>query len=432
MDVLDTVQAESVHQSITAGIVAEYNPFHKGHHWMIQMLRRGGVSAVVCVISGNYVQRAEPALMPVHLRAQAAMAGGADLVLRLPTPWAVSSAEGFAQGSVGLLAALGCVDVLAFGAETPEVELLTDVAELLLVDDFSSLIRAELAKGKSYAAARAAAAELLLPGAAQLLGSPNNILAVEYIKALRGKLRPALRDLLPPGTLSYTLPVPLAMPRVGAFHDGVPLDGYASASWLRERVFGSDVQALSEWVPPECMPIYEKAQQTGEMIDVGKWEMALLSRLRGKSALDFALHPGAGDGLESRMVAATKQATSLKQLFEIAKSKRHAHSRVRRLALSTGLNLPGDMPMIPPFAHVLGANERGLALLRRAKKTAHIPLSTSLAKLTKLSDEARRITEVEAAAEDLYALCQKNPSPGGASYTTPASFVLEKNKKGEK
>jgi len=150
-------QVKQAATPLVAGIVAEYNPFHKGHAWMIDMLREGGVETIVCVMSGSFVQRAGPAVMPTHVRAKAAIAGGADLVLRLPVPWAVASAEGFAQGAAGLLAALGCVDILAFGAEDDNIEQLIGVAELLLIEDFNSLVRVYLSNGQSYPAARAAA-----------------------------------------------------------------------------------------------------------------------------------------------------------------------------------------------------------------------------------------------------------------------------------
>lgn len=140
------------------GVVCEYNPFHKGHEWMIEELRRQGAGAVVCVMSGPFVQRAEAACLPAHLRARAAVQSGADLVFRLPVPWACASAEKFAHGAVGLLAALGCVDTVAFGAETADTLLLQEVAEMLESSAFGTALRGELGKGGSFAAARAAAA----------------------------------------------------------------------------------------------------------------------------------------------------------------------------------------------------------------------------------------------------------------------------------
>ena len=138
----------------TAGIITEYNPFHAGHKWMVQQLKNSGVQTVVCVMSSQYVQRAEPALFPVDVRVKAAIASGADLILRLPVPWAIQSAEGFGLAGAGMLAALGCVDLLAFGAETPEIEKLQSVADFLGTPAFETEIKQQLATGESFAAAR--------------------------------------------------------------------------------------------------------------------------------------------------------------------------------------------------------------------------------------------------------------------------------------
>lgn len=395
-----------------AGIVAEYNPFHKGHAWMVHTLKQRGFSAVVCVMSGPFVQRAEPALLPTHIRARAAVAGGVDLVLRLPVPWAAASAEGFARGGVGLLAALGCVDVLAFGAETEDTQRLWQVAQVLENPAFSHLLQRQLKTGASFAAARAAAAEEALPGAASILATSNNILGVEYYKALQRGWGPGI-----------PLPRPQALPRQGAVHDGSPTGGYASASWLRGLAETEGMDVLKDYVPAACLPFYKKAEEAGEVLDPNRWALAFLARLRGLSAEDFARHPGAGEGLEARLAKAAGQAVNLEELYALAKSKRFAHSRVRRLALGTALDLPAALPGLPPFLHLLAASEKGLALLKKARRTAHLPLGTSLAKLSRTSAEAATAARLESAAEDLHALCLHTPMPGGGVYTRPLQVV---------
>ncbi len=425
-------------EPITAGIVAEYNPFHKGHAWQVNRLREGGVDFVVCVMSGSFVQRAEAAYLPTNVRAQAALAGGVDLVLRLPVPYATASAEGFARGAVGLLSALGCVDILSFGAECDNKDQLEDIAGALISEEFSPLLKAELAKGVSFAAARAAAVENIIPGSAEVLRSPNNILGIEYIKALLDEVPYALRMAMPPdiqwqvveGLFGNTtdreclfpLPIPMPLPRVGAAHDGSPKEGYASASWLRKLAREKNVEEWKAWVSEACMPLYKKAQEDGMVLDYNRYEMAVMSRLRGKKADEFAKYPGAGEGLESRMEQAVNNATCLEEMFEIAKSKRFTHSRVRRLAISAMLDLPKYTPVISPFAHILAANGRGLALLKRIKRNTMIPVSTSLAKLAKTSTMARDMVQWEASAEDLHALCLQKPRRGGGAYTQPAAI----------
>ncbi len=426
-----------------AGIVAEYNPFHNGHEWMISQLRRGGVHTVVCVMSGAFVQRAEPALLPTHIRARAALAGGADLVLRLPVSWALSSAEGFAQGAVGLLAALGCVDMLAFGAELANVEQLQLVASTLLQGEFSALLKQQLATGVSFATARAAAADKLVHGAGEVMFEPNNILAIEYIKALQSAVPDALRAAMPSEVRErviydlfgqsndmdklFMLPVPLALPRIGASHDGEPKDGYASASWLRRLVHQSGMPALQSWVPSTCYSIYEQAAQQGAVLSPSRYEVALLSRLKNMTSADIGRHPGAGEGLQTRLAGAAKQATGLDEMYSLAKTKRFAHSRVRRLALSAFLALPQNPPVLPPFAHVLAANSRGLALLRRMKGLSLLPVSTSLAKLAAINPAAGECAQLESTAEDLHSMWLQTPQGGGGAFSRPAHMQIPKH-----
>ncbi|MFV0412887.1 MAG: nucleotidyltransferase family protein, partial [Oscillospiraceae bacterium] len=381
-----------------AGIVAEYNPFHKGHEWMVQQLRGQGYGAIVCVMSGPLVQRAEPAFLPTPVRAAAALAGGADLVLRLPAAWATASAEAFAAGGVGLLGALGCVDTIAFGAETADAALLWRAAGVLLSPEVPRYLKRHLAGGVSFAAARAAALQEAMPEAAALLQSPNNILGVEYCKALQGAAARQLGALWEKknGPASApALPRPLALPRLGASHDGEPQAGVASASWLRRAAAGQNAEALRPWVPAACLPYYTKAQQEGEGIDAARWELAMLARLRGKTAAEFAPYCGGGDGLEARLAAAAGQAVDLPGLYGLAKSKRFAHSRVRRAALGAALGLQRPAA-VPPFLQVLAANGQGLAVLQRAKQTAVLPVSTSLAKLAKTGPQAREAVRQEA------------------------------------
>ena len=241
----------------TAGIIAEYNPFHNGHAWQIAELKKRGFEAVVCVCSPGVVQRGTAALFPARVRTRAALAAGADLVLSLPAPYATLSAEGFAAAGVALLSALGCVDALCFGTETRRLEDIAQTAALLESPDFPAALRGQLDAGLPLPAARAAAAEALCPGAGAVLRAPNDILGVEYCKAL-------LRQ--------HSALVPLALPRRGAAHDA-PLDAapgrYASASALRALVRAGGAAALAPHVPPACLRLYMQAEAEGDILDGG-------------------------------------------------------------------------------------------------------------------------------------------------------------------
>lgn len=412
-----------------AGIVAEYNPFHNGHAWMIKTLREQGCDTIVCAMSGDFVQRAQAAEFDTTVRTKAALAGGVDLVLRLPTPYAIASAEAFATGAVGLLSALGCVDVLAFGTEAPNNNIgeLLIIASLLQSEDFVVALREELKKGSSYAVARAVVAERMLPGAGEVLNTPNNILGIEYCKALQGPVKAFLHDLVGTDENCVNLPSPIALRRKGALHDGAPKDGIASASWLRGQCGKTkEAKYLQEWVPQPCFTIYENAIETGRQINREKEMFALLARLKAKTAKDFAPYTGkVEEGLANRLAKACFEATTLEEVYAFAKSKRFAHSRIRRAVLATALGLPVQLPVVPPFAQVLGANQKGIALLKKAKEKVLLPVGTSLAKLAKTDAISMQIAKAEEDAHSLYALCMRKASGGSGVYTQPAIFVHE-------
>jgi len=376
----------------TAGIIAEYNPFHNGHAWQIAELKKRGFEAVVCVCSPGVVQRGTAALFPARVRTRAALAAGADLVLSLPAPYATLSAEGFAAAGVALLSALGCVDALCFGTETRRLEDIAQTAALLESADFP------------------AAAEALCPGAGAVLRAPNDILGVEYCKAL-------LRQ--------HSALVPLALPRRGAAHDA-PLDAapgrYASASALRALVRAGGAAALAPHVPPACLRLYMQAEAEGDILDGRAFGIAVLSRLRAMDAAGLRAVRGAAEGLENRLAAAVQGAGTLDELVQAMRTKRYATARLRRLVLDAALGYTGDLPALPPYLHVLGANETGLAVLRCARQAALLPLSHSLADLAARSAPAARVAAAHAAAEDLTALCLRHPAPMGAAYTAKPVF----------
>ena len=375
----------------TAGIVAEYNPFHRGHAWHIAETRRrlGGDAPVVCVMSGHWVQRGECALTDKWRRAALALSGGADLVVELPTPWAMASAESFARGAVALLAATGVVDVLSFGSETGELAPLEAAAAALDAPEYPEKLCAALGRGLSFPAARQEAA-----GAA-CLSAPNNNLGVEYLRSLRA--------------LSSTIR-PLTVPRQGAGHDGPAAGGFASASELR--------RLLRAGRGEEAAP-YLTAPWSGELADMQHIERAVLARLRTMGEGDWAALPdgGGAEGLPSRLVKAAREAVSLEDFYTLAKTKRYPHARLRRLALAAFLGLTAaERPAAPPYVRVLGLGGRGRALLRKMKDTCPLPVIVKPAQARELDGPARALFEAEAKYTDLYGLCFPAPRPCGAEW----------------
>ena len=375
----------------TAGIVAEYNPFHRGHAWHIAETRRrlGGDAPVVCVMSGHWVQRGECALADKWLRAALALDRGADLVVELPTPWAMASAESFARGAVSLLAATGVVDVLSFGSETGKLAPLEEAAAALDAPEYPEKLRAALGRGLSFPAARQEAA-----GAA-CLSAPNNNLGVEYLRSLRA--------------LGSTIR-PLTVPRQGAGHDGPAAGGFASASELR--------RLLRAGRGEEAAP-YLTAPWSEELADMQHIERAVLARLRTMGEGDWAALPdgGGAEGLPSRLAKAAREAVSLEDFYTRAKTRRYPHARLRRLALAAFLGLrAAERPAAPPYVRVLGLGGRGRALLRRMKDTCPLPVIVKPAQARELDGPARTLFESEARYTDLYGLCFPAPRPCGAEW----------------
>ena len=368
------------------GIVAEYNPFHAGHAFhLAESRRRLGDGTAVAVMSGHFVQRGECAVLDKWTRARRALEGGADLVLELPTAWASASAEWFAQGAAGILKEAGA-DALSFGSESGDADGLREVASCLDRPEFRASLRRFLDRGLSFAACRQAAVrELLGEELAALLAGPNDNLAVEYLKAAR--------------RLGWE-PEIAAVPRRGAAHDGGDHPEYPSASCLRERMLSGKLEAEN----PACM-------RSGE-----RWALAAL---RGMDEDDFAALPDCGEGLSHRLYRAVRRGRTLDEVYALAKTKRYAHARIRRAALWGALGLrEGDRPDAPPYLRVLGAGERGRALLHDLKKTARVPVITKPAHARKLDGPGRRLFELEARCTDLYQLCREIPGPCGLEWTT--------------
>ena len=379
-------------QPPVCGVVAEYNPFHRGHAWHLAETRRamGAETTLVCAMSGAFVQRGSPAVYGKLARAEAAVRCGADLVLELPLPWALAPAETFAGGAVGLLRAAGAT-ALSFGSECGDAGLLRRVAALLSDPALDGRLRELLRAGEPYAAARQRAAEERFGAPLPILRSPNDILALEYCKAAGPEL-----DLL-------------AVPRRGSGHDAPEGGDWPSASWLRGRIgAGEDVDAL---LPPEAAAVFRRERAAGRgPVTPEALDIALLSRLRQCRAGDLRQVPGVGEGLEHRLLRAL-EAPSLTEAVARAATKRYPDARLRRALLAAALGLrKGDSAGAVPYLRVLAANARGRAQLAALRKSCPLPLVTKAAAGRELPDPARRVFALGAAAEDVYVLGCPDPA----------------------
>ncbi len=375
------------------GIVCEYNPFHRGHQYLIEACRDrlGSDAAVVCAMSGDFVQRGEAALFDKFTRAWAACRAGADLVVELPLPWCLSSAEGFASGAVAMLAALGC-DTLAFGSESGDGEALDRLAAYLVSSGAITDIRKRMDADASlsFARARQLSAQDALGDAALFLNSPNDILGVEYLKAIK---------------TSGADMRPLVVRREGGGHDSRGEGAFCSAMQLREMIqAGKDPAA---YIPAGAMAVYRSAMEAGKIRDDRLLETALLSRLYSVRPEAFDKLPDAGGGAGRRLYKAVLNGGGMDQIVAAAGSKRLTAARMRRMLLCAALGLCAeDTKGAPPCLRILAADEKGRALLRERGADSPIPVLTRPAAVRALGGRAERIFTLGADAHNLYSLGQ--------------------------
>lgn len=368
------------------GIICEYNPLHNGHARQLGVIREryGEDCAIVCLMSGNFVQRGQPSVFHKMLRTEAALACGADLVLELPVQYALSSAEGFAAGGVGILG--GFCDGLCFGSESGDASGLMSTAKALLSSEFSPALRTCLDQGLSFPAARQRALEQL--GAkAFLLSAPNDILGVEYCKAILS---------------SGTAMEPLVITRKGSYHDLLPDAENPSATSLRLHIEnGLDI---SPYVPASAAAVFKQ----GAVHTLKAGERAVLARLRTMTEEEFEALPFGSEGLWRKLMHESRRCATLEEIAANVKSKRYTRTRIDRMILCAFLGLTKENLASPaPYTRVLGLNDRGRIALRRARETA------PFYNVGERKDHP--FQSIESRCADLYGLfAREEPEPAGA------------------
>ena len=390
------------------GVVAEFNPFHNGHFHLLNEARKAGCSHCVAVMSGNFVQRGEPAVTEKRVRAQAALNSGVDLIIELPVACAVAPAQRFAKSAVSLLQAAGCVNAIAFGSESGNIAVMRKAVAKLDKAGHSQQMKELLAQGYTFAKAQALAFEYEYgKDIAKLLCAPNNVLGIEYLRAA--------------DELNWAVDA-LTFPREGAAHDAeIASDNMASASYLRER--SQNFDTLAKYVPQEAAKLYRAANGKGFYpLNYKQIETVSFSYLRRLSREDLRNLPDLSEGIEDRLWKAIRAAKSYEEMLILAKTKRYTLARIRRLALCAFLGIRAEDAVLPPYLRVLGANEKGRELLTIMRKTAKLPLESSLARLRK-NEACQRFAELEAIAGDLYTAALPQAQPCGYDYTEPAVFL---------
>lgn len=368
------------------GIICEYNPFHLGHRKQLDTVRAlfGPDSGIVCLMSGNFVQRGAPAIVDKTHRAQAAIVCGADLVLELPVTCSLSSAEGFASGGVSILGSF-CGN-LCFGAETADKDKLLHTARALLSQDFSPALRQHLNMGMSFPAARQAALETMELDA-QVLTRPNDILAVEYCKAI----------------LSQGVPMsPLPILRGGDYHAASADEENPSATAVRKLMLESGLWL--DYIPAEARECLRRA-------NIHTWqagERAVLARLRTMTEDDFAALPYGSEGMWRKLMHAARSEATIAAVTASVKSKRYTRTRIDRMLLCAFLGLTQqDLDTPAPYARVLAFNDRGREILKTARRSGSFP------NIGERIDHPYQ--QIEDRCGDLYGLfALSSPEPPGA------------------
>lgn len=399
------------------GIIAEYNPFHNGHLFHLNESKKlTGYSYTVAIMSGNFTQRGNTSIIDKWSKAKSAIECGVDLVVELPVLYSTSSAENFAEGAIKILDSLKVVDYLSFGAETADINLLNNIATVLNEEpkEYKSLLSEELKKGLSYPKARENALMIYLNDIkkySNVLSSPNNILGIEYIKALK-KYNSIIQ--------------PIAMPRHESGHNDLNYHGnIASSTAIRNITKNNGFDILRKLMPEPSYTNLIKNIKVGHVVpDLSVFEKEIIFNLRKMSIYDISQLPDVSEGLEFAIKNAANSCNSLVELLNIIKSKRYTQTRIQRILLYSLLGITKKDIAISkktqPYVRVLGFNEKGKYLISEvAKANPKLNIITSVKKFTdkNLNRNLKSMLEKDIWATDVYTIGYEYDSWSNLDYT---------------
>lgn len=388
----------------TVGLITEYNPFHNGHAYHIEKAKMlTGADRVIVVMSGDFVQRGAPAVMPKHLRAESALLSGASLIIELPVCFATGSAEYFAQGSISLLNQLGCIDSICFGSECGDLHLLKEIAQILADEpiEYQTALKQALKEGASFPAARQEALNIYSDKYSEILASPNNILGIEYLKAL-AKIHSKME--------------PFTIKRIGAGYHDMDIDGqFSSATAIRSDIYQlADVNSSSEslplthiqtQVPSSCHELMKKNYQTRYPVKADDFSLLLKAKLLSETAGSLSHYLDMSPELANRILRLRNDYLSFEQFCNLLKTKELTRSRISRSFIHVLLGITNDwltaMKAPAPYARILGFRRDHADLLGILKRTSDIPLITSPARAV-LADTAYQMLKLDIYASNLY------------------------------
>ena len=406
--------------SKVVGIIAEYNPFHNGHAYHIQKTKeQTGADFVVAVITGNFTQRGNTSVINKWEKAKMAINGGVDLVIELPTIYSISSAENFSSGAIKILNKIGIVDSISFGMEADDISSLNNIANVLLSEpqEYTSLLKAELQKGSSYPKAREIALMMYLNDIkrySNILNGSNNILAIEYLKALK-KQRSNL--------------IPIGVKREKVYYNSTKIiDEYASATGIRSLLLRNQLEEIRKVVPSTTLSILLNNIREGTyVLDLTAYGAEILYKLRTMSIQEIANLPDVSEGLENLIKDVSNKTNNLIDLINGIKSKRYTQTRIQRILLYALLGITKkDMEYskkIVPYVRILGCSENGKILLSQINNKAKIITSLKKFEKTNKNKKIARMLEIDKKATNIYTLGYKRNSVANLDYTK--GFILQ-------
>lgn len=399
------------------GIISEYNPFHNGHlYHLIKSKKITNAEYTIAVVGGNFTQRGNASLLDKWSKTEMALLNGIDLVIELPLLYSISSAENFAEGAIKILDSLQIVDTISFGTETSDINILDRFADILYNEpkEYKALLSHELSKGMSYPKARENALMLYLNDIrrfAPILSSPNNILGIEYLKALK-KYRSTI--------------TPLSIQRIKSGYNDINFSGnIASATAIRNLILNHEYKDLNKILPISSYSILKENIKKGHIVrDISNFDKIVLYKLRSMSIEEISNLPDVSEGLEYSIKKAADSCNTIYELINIVNSKRYTKTRLQRILLYALLNVTKkDIQIskkVMPYIRILGFNEKGKYIVSQISRNKNkLNLITSVKKFNdqNTNKNLQLMLKKDINATNTYTLGFENDSWSNLDYT---------------
>lgn len=371
-------------------IISEFNPFHNGHKYLIDEIKKQGFTHIISIMSGDFVQRGEPAILSKESRTKMALLNGVDLVIEIPAIKVLNSAEKYAEAAIKIAKSLGCVDSLAFGSECGKIEILERLTKILENKNFEKILKKYISLGNSYPKAKSLALKEFSNDdeLVSALESPNNILGIEYLKAIK-KLKVKIK--------------PITIKRNSKF---------LSSSEIRNLILNKNA-TYKNYMPTTSAKLIEKETEIGfAPLALENAERAILYSLKNFSIKDFLKISYVSEGLENRILSSLPNVKSIDDLLKNIKTKRYTMARIKRILLLVFLGITKSKQKCKmPYIKILGVNKEGLKILKKTKNTATIPLVSKFKEIKKLGNKALDFFETECKISEMCCMFSKDMAP---------------------